>query len=227
MTFQVTILLVAIVVWCLLITRLQHKPWTQRGVLPASQDALTSNPAKVGLWLFLAVVTSLFLLLNSAYWLRMKYPTDFQPWTPVDEPAILWVNTFMLMLASIAMQIAKGAALRSEARRMQVYYLAAGALTILFLAGQVLAWRQLSLSGPYGATDPAYAFFILLTATHGLHLTGGLFVLGRTATRIWVPAVQLSGVRLAAARQSVQLTAIYWHFLLIVWLALFALLSAT
>jgi cytochrome c oxidase subunit 3 len=116
---------------------------------------------------------------------------------------------------------------RSEARKMQVYYSAAGALTILFLAGQVLAWRQLSLSGPYGADDPAYAFFVLLTATHALHLIGGLFVLGRTVTRIWIPVEQLSGVRLYAARQSMQLTAIYWHFLLIVWLALFALLSAT
>jgi cytochrome c oxidase subunit 3 len=227
MTLQVSLLILALIAWSLLVTRLQHKPWTQHGVLPASQDALTSSPAKVALWIFLAVVTSFFLLLNSAYLLRMRFATGLQPWMPIDEPPILWVNTVVLTLASLAMLVSKGAAERSDVRKMQIYYLAAGILTVLFLAGQVLAWRQVSLSGSYGAGDPAYAFFVLLTSIHGLHLAGGLVVLARTVTKIWVSPEKLSGVRLDAARQSVQLTSLYWHFLLIVWFALFALLTAT
>lgn len=227
MAFEVTILLTAIAVWYLLVRRLRHKPWTQHGVLPASQDALTSDPAKVGLWVFLAVVASLFLILNSAYWLRMQFPAGFEPWVPVQEPAVLWVNTVVLTLASVAIQIAKNAAARHNLPAMRNYYLSAGLMTILFLAGQTLAWRQLSLTGLYDAGDPAYAFFILLTSIHGLHLAGGLLVLGRTATKIWMSPEDTTGARLHEIRQSVQLTAIYWHFLLIVWLGLFALLSAT
>lgn len=227
MAFETTILVIAIVVWFLLVRRLQHKPWTQQGVLPGSQDTLTSNAAKVGLWAFLAVVTSLFLLLNSAYWLRMEFPAGFEPWKPVEEPAVLWVNTIVLTLASVAIQIARNAAVRGDVPATRIHYLTAGLLTLLFLLGQILAWRQLSATGAYDAGDPAYAFFVLLTAIHGLHLIGGLVVLGRTLPRLWTSLENPTEARLSRVRQSVQLTAIYWHFLLIVWIALFALLSAT
>jgi cytochrome c oxidase subunit 3 len=98
---------------------------------------------------------------------------------------------------------------------------------VLFLAGQVMAWRQLGLMGEYNHTNPAYTFFILLTAIHGLHLIGGLWVLSRTAARVWHGLANSDVVQVGAVRQSVQLCTTYWHYLLIVWLALFTLLSLT
>ena len=56
--------------------------------------------------------------------------------------------------------------------------LAAGVLTFGFLAGQLWAWRQMDAAGYFVAANPAYAFFYLLTAVHGLHLLGGLCRLG-------------------------------------------------
>lgn len=227
MEFGFAGIMLAVIVWWLLVRRLRNKPWLEQGVLPASQDSLTSNPAKVGLLLFLGVVASLFLILNSAYLLRMELASGFAPWVPVDEPGVLWVTTLVLALASVAMQLATGAAARDDVQLTRTYYIAAGVLTLVFLGGQLLAWRQLAAAGDYGAGTPAFAFFILITAIHGLHLLGGLVVLARTSARLWTSVENMTQASLAAARQSVQLTAIYWHFLLIVWIGIFALLSTT
>jgi cytochrome c oxidase subunit 3 len=68
---------------------------------------------------------------------------------------------------------------------------------------------------------------VLLTAVHGLHLIGGLSVLGRTAVRLWRGLAKASVVEVAAVRRSVELCTTYWHFLLLVWLGLFVLLLST
>ena len=65
-------------------------------------------PARVGLWVFLAVVTSLFGLFISAYYMRMGHGHDGTgagtDWAPLSEPAILWLNTLLLIVGSVAMQ---------------------------------------------------------------------------------------------------------------------------
>jgi cytochrome c oxidase subunit 3 len=98
---------------------------------------------------------------------------------------------------------------------------AAGATVFAFLIGQLLAWQQLNAGGYYLASNPASTFFYLLTAVHGLHLLGGLIALGRTALRV------RGGVDPDRLRLSLELCAMYWHFLLLVWLVLFALLFIT
>ena len=64
----------------------------------------------------------------------------------------------------------------------------------------------------------ATGFFYLLTAVHGLHVLGGLVAWGRSTRRAW------KGRDLERLRLSVELCAIYWHFLLGVWIVLFVLL---
>ena len=100
--------------------------------------------------------------------------------------------------------------------------LAGGIFAVAFLAGQLLAWRQLQAAGYYAAGNPATAFFYLLTAVHGLHLLGGLFVWGRVVARTWG-----RDATVGAARLSVELCTVYWHYLLVVWLVLFGLLLIT
>ena len=91
-------------------------------------------------------------------------------------------------------------------------------LSIAFLAGQVAAWRAIGPSLYYVQGSPAIAFFYVLTIVHGLHLVGGLYVLGRAAQRF------ARGAELVDLRQSLSLCATYWHFLLLVWLAVFGVL---
>jgi len=150
-----------------------------------------------------------------------------QIWTPLAEPSVLWINTVVLVLASGAMQIARNRADADNLGGVRGYFSAAAVLTLLFLAGQVLAWNIVTATGLYGPGNPAYTFFILLTAVHGLHLIGGLFVLVRTIYRVWHGADKLAVVTRSRIRLSVQLCTTYWHWLLLIWLGLFALLLST
>jgi cytochrome c oxidase subunit 3 len=220
-------MLTAITVWWLLIQRLKDKPWTKQGVVPTSQESVTASAPKVGLWVFLAVVSSLFGLFASAYMMRMGGHGGLVSWQPLDEPSVLWINTLVLVLGSGAMQIARNRIDGDDFAGARAYFLAGGLLTIVFLAGQVLAWQQARTANDLGAGNPAFAFFVLLTAIHGLHLVGGLYVLGRTATRIFRGVDSSNPVARSRIRTSVQLCTTYWHWLLLIWLGLFALLLST
>jgi cytochrome c oxidase subunit 3 len=210
------------------VRRLREKPWTKQGVVPASQDDFTASAPLVGLWVFLAVIASLFGLFASAYMMRVGHGHEgLVPWEPLTEPSILWVNTFVLVLASWGLQMARARADDGDVPALRSYFTLGGVLTLVFLAGQVWAWSLASAGGQYGRAHPAYAFFVLLTAVHGAHLIGGLWVLARTASRLWRGAVAASPVALAQARLSVRLCTLYWHWLLLIWLGLFALLLST
>ena len=101
------------------------------------------------------------------------------------------------------------------------YLLIAGALTTAFLLGQIVVARQLAGLGFFAATTPAVAFFLIIALLHGLHVLGGLLPLGRVGVRL------LRGDKVAELRLIVELCTAYWHFLLVVWLLLFAMLLLT
>jgi cytochrome c oxidase subunit III len=220
-------MLTAITVWWLLIQQLKDKPWMKQGVVPTSQETVTSSAPKVGLWVFLAVVSSLFGLFASAYMMRVAGHGGLAVWQPLDEPNVLWINTLVLVLASGAMQVARNRVDKDDFAGGRSYFLSAGVLTVVFLAGQMLAWQQARTGGNFTPGSPAYAFFVLLTALHGLHLIGGLWVLGRTTTRLFRGIDASNVVARSRARMSVQLCTTYWHWLLLIWLGVFALLLST
>ncbi|HEX6994865.1 MAG TPA: cytochrome c oxidase subunit 3 [Gammaproteobacteria bacterium] len=221
-------MLTGITIWWLLVQRLKTKPWTEQGVIPGSQDSLTSSAPKVGLFVFLAMVTSLFLVFVGAYIMRKDHGHGggMHVWMPVDDPNVLWLNTVLLVLASAALQHARGRMSHEDVAAARRSFAAGGVLTVLFLAGQVSAWVALSSTGLYTVESPAYSFFILLTAVHGLHLVGGLVVLARAALRM-ARADTSNVVVTSGLVTSVELCTTYWHFLLLVWLGLFWLLLST
>ncbi|MGQ0593740.1 MAG: cytochrome c oxidase subunit 3 [Gammaproteobacteria bacterium] len=175
------------------------------------RDGLPVPTAKLGLWVFMGVVTVLFTIIVSTYVTRM----GFADWRPLPEPRLLWLNTGVLILSSVAMQWAQVAARRGRIGSLRVGLLAGGVFAWAFLAGQLWAWQQLGASGYFLAVNPANTFFYLITALHGLHLCGGLAAWGKTTVKVW---------RGLEVRLSVELCAVYWHFLLVVWLGLFVLM---
>jgi cytochrome c oxidase subunit 3 len=215
----VLVAMMAIVVGWLVRQTLNVRPWIeQRPVNNVDgEGALPLPSVKVGLGVFLAVATSLFALLISAYFMRKAWPD----WTTLAVPSVLWLNTGLLLLSSVAMQWTRDAARRGKIDGVRSGLIAAGAFAFSFLAGQLWAWQQLNASGYFVAANPANAFFYLLTALHGLHLLGGLWVWGKTTAKLW------RGVEVGAVRLSVELCTVYWHYLLLVWLVLFALLLST
>ncbi len=213
-TAIVIALFVGVAVWFAVASRLTAKPWENREQ-PGDVGAIHTSPARIGLWLFMAVVTSLFSLFLSAYSMRMHQSIG---WCHLTIPNIVWVNTLMLIAASIAMQLASSATGRGQRQLAKVALIGAGVLSIGFLAGQMLAWQAVGPSLYFIQGSPAIAFFYVLTIAHGLHLAGGLYVLGRASLRF------AGGAELIDLRQSLALCAIYWHFLLLVWLAVFGAL---
>jgi cytochrome c oxidase subunit 3 len=127
----------------------------------------------------------------------------------------------VLVLASVAFQLTRGAAKRNQLLTVKTGLVAGGTCTILFLLGQLVAWQQLQAGGYFLTSNPANSFFYLLTALHGLHLLGGMWVWGRTTTRV------LTGADAESVRLSVELCTVYWHYLLLVWIVMFALLLST
>lgn len=202
----------AIAAWWLSHQRLAAKPWLEEspaGSIPDSAG-VAWPAAKVGVCMFLAVAGSLFAVLISAYSLRM----DSADWSSLPGTGLLWVNTWLLVLSSLALQWAVVAVQRSDTARAAVGIGVGGVSALLFLGGQLLVWRQLNAAGFYAESHPASAFFYLITAIHGLHLAGGMLALGRVGARVSMAADGGAD----KVRLGVELCALYWHFLLVVWL---------
>jgi len=199
-----------------LIRQLMSKPWETPGNIGPDGDEITPLPdRKIGLWAFIAVMASIFTLFIVAYNMRIELTTD---WIAIPKPKILWLNTALLILASIAFERTKLAAHRKRVGAIKLNLLAGGVLTLGFLIGQTIAWQQLLASGYVINANPANAFFYLLTGLHGLHLIGGLWVWSRATLRVW---------RGFEVTLSVELCTTYWHSLLLIWIVLFGLLLST
>jgi len=208
-----------------LFAALTDKSWATHGPLEElpSGEIQMASALRTGLRTFLGVATALFGLFISAYFVR----SDYADWVPVEDPSVLWANTVVLILASVALQFSRNAATSGDRQRMQLGLLLGGLLTLAFLGGQYWAWEQLRATGAYAVSDAAYAFFFLLTGIHGLHLAGGLYVWLRVMGRLGARNAQEDVTQANKLRLSIELCSVYWHFLLLIWLVLFALLLNT
>ena len=202
-----------------LFAALTEKPWEVQGEItdPGVGDGEVLPPAYLGLKVFLAVATVIFSLLIVTYAGRM----GLGDWRPLHEPWLLWPNTVVLILSSIALHWAVVNARRGNADGLRLGLLAGGVLAVIFLIGQLAAWRQLITLGYFASSNPANAFFFLITGMHGLHLLGGLVAWGRTMAKLG------RGYEIARVGESAELCAIYWHFMLAVWLIVFSLMLFT
>lgn len=192
--------------------------------IQANEGADGSQIAKTGLRLFLAVVSSLFFLFLIAFIARSQM-ADWLPLTeplaPLANPWQLWLNSVFLVFSCIALQCSRMAVRQARRGATVIGFALGGVFAMAFLTGQLWVWQQFVAWGYFVASNPANSFFYLLTGLHGLHLLGGLIAWGRTVGKFLnrVPLPQLSA--------SVELCAIYWHYLLGLWFVLFALLTST
>jgi len=220
-------LITGVLVWLVLVSRFRAKSWEP---LPENGESHREQipPQRIGLWVFLGVITSLFGLFFAAYMMRMGHDELATDWKPFPEPLILWLNTAALILSSVAMQWARGNVAKGDADKTRASLMIAGALSLAFLVGQFLAWRLMIISGYFDPRNPAVAFFYVLTLVHALHVAGGMIVWTRMILRMRTPIVVSDEAHaLEVSRRfklSVELCTTYWHYLLFVWLVLFALL---
>jgi cytochrome c oxidase subunit 3 len=135
-------------------------------------------------------------------------------WVAVPLPPVLWLNTGVLLLSSVAVERARSAAVG----RTGDWLAAAALLGLLFLGGQVVAWRALVAQGILLGPNPHAAFFYMLSAVHAAHVLGGLGALGWTLRRA------RAGAYRADRHTGLTHAAIYWHVVGGVWLWMLATL---
>ena len=194
-----------------------------RNLVPANDDLRVMQdysppPSSTGIWVVLFAITMMFAAFTSALVVRKGSSLD---WRHFALPSILYFNTFLLLMSSVTLEVARRrvtafmGGLRQENENPARWLYITLFLGLLFVVGQYIAWHQLSAEGVFLATNPSSSFFYVLTATHALHVLGGLggiiFVireLNRSALR----------------RNTLVATARYWHYMDVLWIYLLLLL---
>ena len=197
---------------------LSEKPWEHSQKIIYDQHdgkTLALSKAKLGVRTIMVVSTVIFSLFVVSYSDRMLV----HDWRSLSEPWLLWINTVILIFTSIVFHRAKILSDKNEFEKSKNYLFLVGFLTFAFITGQLLVWQHYVNLGHYASTNPANAFFYLLTALHGVHVLGGLFFWARATTKLFTKNYNVLKVR-----QAIELCAIYWHFLLAVWVVLFGLM---
>jgi len=194
---------------------------------------------RLGVGVALTGIVMIFVSYSSAYVVRQGLPTLdprtgtlVRDWLPLQLPNFLLVNTLVLLLSTLTMELARRQAVRAgvaagtasepagrtETDRMPWLALTA-ILGLSFLAGQWLVWRELAARGFYVATSPSSSFFYLLTGMHGIHLLGGVIAL------LAAGAASLLRKSAASTAVVVDATTWYWHFLTVLWVYILCLLE--
>ena len=200
---------------------LSQKPWEpSQAAIDNEHDGKTLglSKANLGVRTIMVVSTIIFSLFVVSYSDRMLV----HDWKSLNEPWLLWINTIILIFTSFVFHKAKVLSEKNDFEKTKSTLLLVGFLSFAFITGQLLVWQHFISIGQYVSTNPANAFFYLLTALHGLHLLGGLFFWGRATTKLFA-----DNFNVIKTKQAIELCAIYWHFLLIVWFILFGLMVAT
>tara|TARA_B100000953_G_C17980302_1_gene408892 strand:- start:185 stop:823 length:639 start_codon:yes stop_codon:yes gene_type:complete len=202
-----------------LIKQLTQKPWEPaQAKVDNLHEGKTFNlhVGKLGLRYIMVVSTIMFCLFIVTYSDRMVYPD----WQRMPEPALLWINTFILFISSFVFVRIQLASKKNQFKKIKRELLVIGFLAFVFLIGQLLVWQNMVNAGYYVSGSPANAYFYLFTALHGLHLLGGLIYWIITLRKVW----NTNDIVIRKAKHTIELCAIYWHFLLAVWVVLFGLM---
>jgi cytochrome c oxidase subunit 3 len=175
-------------------------------------------PSSTAIWVVLYAITMMFAAFTSALIVRKGSSLD---WRTFKLPSILFFNTGLLLASGVTLEVSRrriAAFIRNLENRVENparWLLVTFFLGLLFVTGQYVAWSQLSAQGLYLATNPSSSFFYVLTATHALHVLGGLAGLGYVIRKL-----SKSSLR----RSTLDATARYWHFMDALWLYLLLLL---
>ena len=180
----------------------------------ASPPGVTRRASLFGLYLLLISSAVVFLALVAAFLARRSGAPD---WVTIPKPRILWANTVLLLASSVCVEAARRQLKHRKREAFNRWWTGATALGVLFLAGQALAWQQLRAEGLFIASSPSAAFFYVLTATHAAHVVGAVGAL----IYVEMQAIQF---RLGPAKRTgIDVSAIFWHFLDVMWLCLMGL----
>jgi heme/copper-type cytochrome/quinol oxidase subunit 3 len=127
------------------------------------------------------------------------------------------LNTVVLISSSITMVLAWAAAVQQQVARARAFLGATLACALVFLGVKFVEYSTELQHGRKPSTDTFYAIYFTLTGLHGLHILGGVVVIGW----LLLTSGRLAGPGAAAYANRVENTGLYWHFVDLVWIFLF------
>jgi cytochrome c oxidase subunit 3 len=176
----------------------------------------THLPRRYSTAIAIALVSILmfFMALASAF-IVLRRGSDV--WVTVHLPPILLVNTLILLASSFTLEAARRRLSLADLSGFRKLWLLTTGLGILFVAGQLVAWRQLVAQGVYIASNQASSFFYIFTGAHAVHLLGGVGALLYVSFR-------KSDQKRISLSTAAEIVSYYWHFMDGLWVFLLALL---
>ena len=182
-------------------------------IAPTLSAAPPQRTYVTGMTVALGGMLMFFMALVSAYIVRKGFPNS--DWRSLNVPNILWLNTIILLASSVTLEFSRRRRARGDEDGFRHWWEVTAILGLFFLTGQTFAWRQLAATGVYLATNPSSSFFYVFTGAHALHLLGGICGL--------ITIMLRNTTRLTRAT-TVEVMAMYWHFMDGLWVFLFLLL---
>jgi len=196
---------------------LAQKPWEKEQMaLDTSHSGKTFNISsqKSAVIIIFGIATVLFSLIFTAYIYSIPPEQDTRY---LLKPNLLWINTLILFFVTYYFSKITKDLEKKETLKIKKNLIIVGALSYLFLFGQLVFWTQLMKSGNYVTTNTYFSSFYIFTALHGLHLLGGLFFWGKVSSRV----LKLEQNKILDEEKNISALSWYWTFLLIVWLMFF------
>jgi cytochrome c oxidase subunit 3 len=187
---------------------------------------------KAMMWIFLLSDTFIFTCFLTSY-MNVRISTTV-PWPNPSEvfalnignariPLILIaIMTMVLITSSGTMAMAVNFGYRRNRARTTALMLMTAGFGATFVGMQAFEWTKLITEGvrpwgnPWGAPQFGSCFF-MITGFHGLHVSAGVIYLSVVARRVWTGFYDRKGTY-----ETVEITGLYWHFVDLVWVFIFA-----
>jgi cytochrome c oxidase subunit 3/cytochrome o ubiquinol oxidase subunit 3 len=171
---------------------------------------------KLGMWLFLGSECLLFGGLVTTF-LIYKDPQGFGPGREVFDIPFTSASSFVLLMSSLTMVLAVSAIERGDHHRLRVWLAATAVLGATFVAGQVYEFTAFYNEGLGFTTSRFSSALYALTGFHGVHVTVGIIML------VSLLMMSLRGTLPTQKAETVEVVGLYWHFVDVVWIVVFAL----
>ena len=178
------------------------------------------HPYYILITLVLGSITALFLGFSAAY----IYSRVQSGMLPVQIPNLFFVNTLFLLATSITLFRTKRAYEMDQTRLYKIYLALTLGLSLLFLFGQILAWREMIALNVHINSTTLASYLYVISAVHFTHLVAGIPFLGYflldAQKRLKEPASVLVYLSDPDKKRKLVVLSVYWHFLDALWIYL-------
>lgn len=168
------------------------------------------HPHKFTLWVGIGSILMMFAGLTSAYIVKRNQAN----WSSFEMPWMFWISTIAILLSSLTLYLAaKAFKERAMARYRSLMAVTLG-LGVVFIALQLVGFKQLWDAGFTLQANVAYSFLYVIVGIHAAHVIGGIVALVVMSLRAFSTKTRIY------SSVPVELISTYWHFVDVLWIYL-------